>query len=541
MRTELRQRLTFDNAPYTKDILLDETPRHVCVACAQSRKTVTYLSKALWMLMYYRPEGWIPTAIYTFPTDTDVNEFSKARAKPMIQASPLLFADITNVDNAGVKQGASGWTLYFRGSFTQRAAISVPAGLLVHDELDKSKPDTLQMYSDRSRASTHPHAFVFSTPTIPQFGVSREWDLSDQREWVWVCGECGQEQVFAAMDKAMSWKRHLDLDTKTFRCAHCSAPVQRQWVVDGNWEPMASEFIGETSGYHITGIMPALGDAQRLSAEYAKAEFPELFVQGHIGLPEVSGESQITPDMIRFGDWPNTIRHKGPLFAGLDQGRHLDFIAGDGAGHIVAAHRFDDWSQVRSAMKSLEIRLLVADGQPEPRPLQQLVAEFPGRVLIADYSLNVIDRSPYERVLKEPRIRLHRTGTMDWGRDAIIMGEDGGDVFPEMSRQEQDLLRAQLCSPQRTIEKDQHGNPRAVWIETGPDHFRHAHAYYTIATVLSGKGHVSAIDMDARDKPGEFPLPADGEVALDEKGRPIAPEMLRRMQGRTMDWENNGR
>ena len=537
MRTEQQQPLTFSGARYAEGILQDDTPKHVCIACAQSRKTVTYLSKTLWMLVHYRPKGWIPTAIYTFPTKTDVDEFSKARAKPMIEASPFLSAEIADLDNASVKQGRSGWTMYFRGTFSERAALSVPAGLLVHDELDRSRPDTLQMYSDRSRASTHPHVFVFSTPTIPQFGISREWERCDQREWVWACEACGKKQVFAPMDKAHSWREHLDTDTKTFRCMFCQAPVSREAVRNGEWVAMQPEYSGIASGYHITGIMPELASAERLCDELAKAEFPELFVQGHIGLPEVSGESQVTPDMIRFGDWANTLRCKGPLYAGLDQGKHLDFIAGDGEGKILAAHRFNDLAEVKSAMKTLEIRMLVADGQPDPRPVQDLVASFPGRVLIADYTLAAVEGAPFDRMLTEPRVRLHRTGVLDWGRDRIVMGEDGGDVFPALPSQQESELKSHLCSPQRTIEKDSHGNPRAVWIETGPDHFRHAHGYYLIAAATAPRGSVSSIDLNGGPREGEFPMPTEGVPAFDPLGRPIDPEELKRMQGRTMRWE----
>ena len=64
-----------------------------------------------------------------------------------------------------------------------------------------------------------------------------------------------------------------------------------------------------------------------MAREYLRAKFHELFVQGHIGLPEVSGEKQITEDMIAFGDWPNTLKSDVPTYAGLDQGKKLDFAA----------------------------------------------------------------------------------------------------------------------------------------------------------------------------------------------------------------------
>jgi hypothetical protein len=36
----------------------------------------------------------------------------------------------------------------------------------------------------------------------------------------------------------------------------------------------------------------------------------------------------------------------------------------------------------------------------------------------------------------------------------------------------------------RTYEKDDHGNPEAVYVETGPDHFAHSLVYADIALTL---------------------------------------------------------
>ena len=51
----------------------------------------------------------------------DVEEFSSARAKAMIEASPLLSEQIGDLDNSLLKQFRNGSTIYYRGTFTQRA------------------------------------------------------------------------------------------------------------------------------------------------------------------------------------------------------------------------------------------------------------------------------------------------------------------------------------------------------------------------------------------------------------------------------------
>ena len=492
MRTERGGGLEFMPRPYLREMLKDRRSQFVAVACAQSGKTVTVLGKLL-HLMIYPPDGRARTAIYTFPTQSDVEDFSKARAKAMIESSPLLSRLIANLNAVGLKQFSNGSTIYFRGTWTERQAISIPADLLIHDELDRSRPDTLQLYSDRTRAALDPRLYLVSTPTVPKFGISAAWETSDQREWVWTCGVCDRDQIFAPMDRSVPWRDHLDLEAKTFRCCDCGAPVERAWILAGEWVPMAPENTGR-AGYHITGIMPPESTAERLAASYAEAEFPELFVQGHIGLPEVSGDKSITEDMIAFGGWANILQHRGPLFAGLDQGRKLDFMAGDGQGHVLSVQRFDDWSQVASAMRSLHIAMIVCDLAPDTRPVQKLMQDFPGRVLMADYSLLRVQGQAWFEKRDGGRVAINRTLGLDATREPLVMGADGGDVFPDCEARLETEVRAQLAASVRTLQKNQHGQPVANWVETGPDHMRHAHLYYRVAAMQGGSvGHLVPI------------------------------------------------
>lgn len=484
MRTERRTLLDFRQAPYTRQILLDDRPHHVCIACAQSRKTVTYLTKVFWKSVYPQSVGRKAcSAIYTFPTQGDVNEFSGVRAKTMIESSPLLYPMLTRINSASVKRFVNGSVIYFRGTFTERAAISVPADIVIHDEYDRSKMDVMQMYSDRLRAAVLPHTYRFSTPTIPGFGVADAWQDTDQNEWVWRCGKCGHDQIFAPMDGQTSWSDGLDVESAEahFLCTRCHAYVERSWVEAGHWEPMNPG--AARAGYHISGIMPPEVTAQRLKEEYDLAKFIELFIQGHIGLPAVSGEKQITEDMIRFGEWTNTLSHPGPTFAGIDQGKKLDFVATLGNGKVVSVQRFDDWDSVASAMKTLNVRLLVGDSQPDSRPLQKMVQDFPGRVYLADYSLGrMVDDKVYALNAHDPFVRIHRTGGLDLTRDRIMMGgQEGGDMWPACQPELRRDLISHLIAPMRTLEFDAHGQPVAIWKTDKPDHLRHAHLYATMA------------------------------------------------------------
>jgi hypothetical protein len=229
------------------------------------------------------------------------------------------------------------------------------------------------------------------------------------------------------------------------------------------------------------------------------------------------------------------------LCAGLDQGKKLDLVVGDGQGRIVGVHRLDDWAQVSQLMRTMRIQLLVADSAPDARPLQHLAAEFPRRVKLADYSLKTAGAQFYEVPESEPiRVRIYRTGALDWSAEQIIMGADGGDVWPILPPAEREALVGMLCAPKRTMERAADGNQRAVWIETAPDHMRHAHAYYTVAAAIMerrsppvpaawknfGTGQAASVvaTNDVTGETHEIALrpPVEPEGVLGDDGRPVA-------------------
>ena len=73
------------------------------------------------------------TAIYTLPTTSFARQFTRTRVDPVIEASPLLKGMVpADNDSSELKQIGHSF-LYVRGSFGQKAAISVPAGFDEHD------------------------------------------------------------------------------------------------------------------------------------------------------------------------------------------------------------------------------------------------------------------------------------------------------------------------------------------------------------------------------------------------------------------------
>src|SRR2546427_7704 len=86
--------------------------------------------------------------IYYFPTKTDVLDFSKSRVAPLLADNPFLGRLITDTDTAGLKRIGSAH-LYLRGMQSTVGLKSVPADMLVFDELDEATPEARSLAKER--------------------------------------------------------------------------------------------------------------------------------------------------------------------------------------------------------------------------------------------------------------------------------------------------------------------------------------------------------------------------------------------------------
>jgi phage terminase large subunit GpA-like protein len=146
--------------------------------------------KDLHGLRYHRyPQG----VLYLFPTDRDVSEFSKARFAPLIERNRASIGRfIQNTDSTNLKQIGDAF-LFFRGArVTQKVEgmvkessklRSIPVDRVVYDEEDLMDPEMVEEAKDRYQHSKLKEESHISTPSIPDFGIDRRYQESDQRVW----------------------------------------------------------------------------------------------------------------------------------------------------------------------------------------------------------------------------------------------------------------------------------------------------------------------------------------------------------------------
>lgn len=171
---------SFEGHEYLRGIY-DDTAQHlVLVKAAQVGGTTWALLRSIKACL----DGL--NTVYLFPTRTDVIEFSKSRVGPLIQGNPLVSRTVKDTDTAGLKRIGDAY-LYLRGMQSTVQLKSVPADMLVFDELDEATPEAKTLAKERLSHSDYRRIIELSNPSLPGYGIDESYQRSDQRHWNLKC------------------------------------------------------------------------------------------------------------------------------------------------------------------------------------------------------------------------------------------------------------------------------------------------------------------------------------------------------------------
>jgi len=185
--TRLRgEPFSFKDHEFQLQILTDPSAEKVVRKCSQVGLTELSLRETLAIIRILVGSA----AIYTMPTATDAEKVAKTRLNPIISGSKdLSFSINPEVNSNQIKQFGDSF-FYFGGTFGQQQAISTPADLIVHDEVDFSNMEVLTTYESRNTHSAYKLRREFSTPTLPGRGISARFDRSRRHFNFVKCCDC---------------------------------------------------------------------------------------------------------------------------------------------------------------------------------------------------------------------------------------------------------------------------------------------------------------------------------------------------------------
>lgn len=443
------------------DIYRDQSPKLVCYKAAQIGFSTMAILKSLWLAKMKRMD-----IIYTMPTSSDMKDFVGGKVNRIIQQNPVLLEYTKDKDSVEQKQIGDN-IIYYRGTWTEKAAIAVSSDLNIHDEEDRSKQSIISMYSSRLQHSKFKYEWHFSNPSVEGNGVSKYWGRSDQKHWFITCKACNEKQFLSFPDS-------IDKVRRVFQCKACHRELSTEDRRVGKWLPKYKN--REFSGYWISLLMAPWITADEI-LKYHETKSAEYFANFVLGLPYVGEGNQITPDMI-FRNCTATINSQERVVIGCDSGLKKHYVLGNKEG-IFYAGITETWDDIRKLLKKYERSIAVIDALPDLTEPRKLREEFPGRVFLCHY---VRDRKTYQIIrwgqgAEAGNVNVDRNRAIQMVVDAF----NDRQIPLQGSVDDWEEYYTHWKTMYKMTEPDTMGIPQMIWeSSSGLDHFVHATNYWRI-------------------------------------------------------------
>lgn len=420
------------------------------------------------------------TGIYFFPTEKLMYDFADARIKKAIQASRYLTSRIPpqSVDNKGLRQVGIG-LLYCRGSESVSAVQSVDADLLVMDEYEELRRENIPDMERRLGASEYGLIRRVGVPDIPNVGLDKLYQESDQRRWMVKCPGCGEHQDidYDNVDETKVW----------IKCRFChKGPLD---VRLGEW--VASYPDRPTRGYHMPKMIAPLDQRRIQKIIDAHKQTSPSEIQTHfnkdLALAYAPEEGRLSLEAIERAQRPEMPLH-GPRDVGVIRTMGVDVASvralnvrisaydGEGTKRAIWIGTVDSFSELVRLTREYAPHFACIDHEPDGRLSRAFAEKFPGRVFL-------VAASGTQKELLKPDsamrfVSVNRTKLYDATFDAIRQQRNllPGDLPENYARDLQNLMRR--------VETDEEGRTKVFWERIGPEDYAQAEMYDMVAEAV---------------------------------------------------------
>lgn len=469
---------------YQRDIMRDLSVEKVVMKCAQSGITTLFMLDAIHGLINgLYPQG----VIYYFPTEKAVEGFSKTRFGPLVNDNPVIRRYLKNTNSVSIKKVGSTFLSLLGAKATQTigknkqdgtAVRSTPADYVIRDERDLFIESMVRMTKDRLQNSKIGKEVDLGTPTIPDFGISKAFEESDQRWWLVTCSSCKKDNSIVE-DFPNSIKYHGE--TPYYACIKCGKeifPSNGRWVAKypgrrvAGWQ--ISHFI--TPNIKLDKIM------DRWERDQSEGKIAE-FYNGVLGLPYIPAEDRLTQSDV-FACCGNDVIRTGISISqtamGVDVGKHYhtvviaEKISKDRAKVIYIA-RVQGFPAIHDIAAKYNVKSAVVDVRPYEEEFTRFQASEPYRVFGAEYKDK---QREFQKVDEKAGVySLLRNQIFDkthqWIKNRMV----------ELPRRctEMDEFAKQMCNCAKVLEETEEGDRVYRYIKLGDDHYRSAMNYLYMA------------------------------------------------------------
>lgn len=443
--------------------------------------------------------------VYTVPTQNAVDEFVVPKVNPIFDLNPGLKAGLEQ-DSKAIKR-MWGRTLYFRGAFSQKQAISVTADALMHDELDRSDQKVINIYRSRTQASQTKSRERFSNPSVPNFGVHLLWEDSDQMHWFVKCPHCGWDRYMDDEPNDEYYPHYIDMQRKIYACGKCGDLRRKQcnagcagpcsgeiYDVDrclGRWVAKYPERT-HRRGYWINQMMCPWISARELVEIFNDTDTtPEYWYNFVLGKPYQNADLLVDRGAILRATSPQVIT-MDEVAIGVDNGNIKHFVMMTPRG-VFRYGETESVEEIEAFLTQYPNSKMVIDSNPFPEWPAKLAKKYPGRVWVHWY---IEDKKNVATInwLEGDRfggVESDRTKIIDQVAREIVRKE----LVFVMRKMELEKYIAHWTPMYRTITVNARQQKKGVWLtqEGKPDHWAHATIYARIALYKASSGFAGGI------------------------------------------------
>ncbi len=432
-------------------------------------------SRAMLKAVHSARYGSYRGILYLFPSKTDVTDFSKGRVDPLIDENPDSIGKwIKDTDSANIKRI---WNcfLYLRGMASRTGLKSVPADFIIFDELDEAPQNAVDMAMERMAHSEFKEVFQLSNPTLPDYGIDKAFQETDQQYWLLRCEKCGE---YTCLEDTFPDCLITTGDRVIRACEKCKSelnPSIGQWVAK-------RPGITDKRGRHYSQLFSHFVDPASILHQFRTTNNLTDFYNLKIGVAYVEATNRLTVEEVLSlcGNEGISESDEGPCFMGVDQGKDLHVVIGkrsrNKAGRIVHLGIYKAWEELDRLMKNFHVSRCVVDALPETRNARAFALRHKGRVFLNFY--NEHQKGSYSWSDKELVVSSNRTESLDASHREI---SDGTIVLPRDCQITKTFADHLHNVAKKLDENEETGSKRYVYVKLGPDHFRHAFNYEAMA------------------------------------------------------------
>jgi len=451
-------------------------------------------SKAMLRVMYGARYGNYRGILYLFPSKSDVTDFSKGRVDSLIDDNPEIGSWIRDTDAANIKRIWNSF-LYLRGMKSRVGLKSIPVDFIIFDELDEGSQKAVDMAYERMAHSEFKEQLKLSNPTLPDYGIDKAFQLTDQRFWFLKCPKCNHYT-----DLVGTFPKEANKEVETLirvngrivrACEKCHTelnPSIGQWVAK-------HPSITDKRGYQYSQLWSHFVNPAEILHIYRTTDNITDLYNLKIGIAYVEAENRLSVQEVLAccADHGIESQDPGPCYMGVDQGKDLHVVIGkrcdDPGGKIIHLEVYKDWKELDRLMRNFNIQRCVVDALPETRNAREFAKKHKDRVWLSYY--NIHQKGSYAWNDKEFIVASNRTESLDASHQQILKSKV---ILPRSNKIVQ-TFADHLHNVAKKLEEDEEtGSKRYVYIKLGPDHFRHAFNYETMARQF-GAGFFGECDL----------------------------------------------